>query len=303
MTRPRFVQDFNIDFAQFLKADEPFAFSRFHDGEYALLQGIMHKAKSGWSVDGPTWLQHPLLEALTENQLEHYYVGISPPCDHSEAASWYRNRVKVKKPYVTFATIFQHANYRRLPMLLRAFPEPVLVSCKNGDITVPRNGVRRSWNIDAVVEKLLQVEGRPIFVAAGPCANVIVHRYWQRQDPDKRVTILDIGSILDPTIHGQATRRFHDSTSDEQRHRCDWEDWRPFQELTGKRLEREMRKVANAQVFRRLQDDGFEETIGSKERRKRHYKRAAGSSNPNIRDASRGVGGNRNVRDRDDRKK
>lgn len=301
MTRPRFVQDFNLDFVQVLKADEPFAFARFHDGEYALLQGIQHTAKSGWSSDGPTWLQFPLLEALTEDQLEGYYIGISPPCDHSEAASWYRSKIKLKKPFVTFATLFQHANYKRLPMLLRAYKDPVLVACKNGDITVPQDGIRRGWNVDAVVEKLLKVEGRPVFVAAGPCANVIIHRYWQRQDPGKRVPIIDIGSILDPTIHGKPTRRFHDPNSDELRHRCDWEQWHAFQELSGKRLEREMRKVAASQTFRRLQDSGFEETVGGRERRKRHHRRAEGSTNRNIRDASPGVAGNRNIRDRKDR--
>lgn len=302
--RPRFIQDFQSDFAQIIRADEPFAFSRFHDGEYAICQGVDYDAKSGWSVSGATWLQHPLLEALTEAELEDYYIGISPPCDHSEAASWYRSQVKVPKSRLTFATLFQHANFKKLPQLLRRFPEPVLVSCQNGDIKVPANGVKKGWDIDGAVRQLLRVEGRPIFVAAGPCSNVIIHRYWQRQEKSKRVTIIDIGSALDQDIHGKRTRPYHDPQSPTLRHKCDWEDWRPFQPMTGKRRERALRRSAQNDVFRQLHEDGFKGTTGSKEQKTEIVRRSGpGITSPAVRDREVSNSGSRNVRIRPSRNK
>ena len=301
---PRFIQDFQADFAQVIRADEPFAFARFHDGEYAICQGIDYDAKSGWHVSGPTWLQYPLLEALHEANLDGYYLGISPPCDHSEAASWYRSQVKVPKMRLTFATLFQHANFKKLPQLLKRFENPVLVSCRNGDIKVPANGVAKGWDLDAVVEKLLRVEGRPIFVAAGPCSNVIVHRYWRNQDPKRRVTILDVGSALDQDIHGRTTRPYHESNHPMQRHKCDWEDWRPFQPLTGKRRERAMRREAQTEVFKQLKADGFKGTTGSKDQKTEIVRRPGpGISSPAVRDREVSNSGSRNVRIRPSKKR
>jgi hypothetical protein len=257
---PKFTQDFSTDFAQLLRADEPFALVRFHDGEYRLCEGLLYDARSGWHVDGPTWIQFPLREALACN-VEGYYVGISPPCDVSEAANYYRSRVKVPSDRLTFATIFMHANYKSLPLFLRKYKDPVLVACKNGDIKVPANGMREAWDLDAVVEELMKVEGRPIFVSAGPCADVIIHRYWTRQPAEKRVTIIDTGSALDLDIHGKPTRDFH-SDKAAQRHKCDWNEWHPFQALTPKRLQREAKKSARRRLNRQLAEQGFKSNLG-----------------------------------------
>lgn len=289
--RPRFTQDFAADFAQIVTADEPFALSRFHDGEYALLNGIDYDAKSGWSVDGPSWLQFSLQESLLEDPGEGYYVGISPPCDSSEAAAYYRKELKLPKSRITFATVFQQANYKKVGQLLRRFRNPILVACKNADVMVPENGVRKSWDIDRVVKQLLQPnpgdESRPIFVAAGPCANVIIHRYWKQQDPEKRVTIIDIGSALDESIHGRATRRFHEVDSSERNHVCGWEDWKPYQPLTGERREKAVRRQAHAQVFQQLHENGFKGTTGSKEQNtmiRRPADGVLGSGSGSVRD-------------------
>jgi len=301
--RPRFIQKFQADFAQFVKADEPFAFVRFHDGEYAVIQGISYQARSGWSVDSPTWLQYPLQEALEAN-LDGFYIGISPPCDHSEAAAFYRGQIKCPKQRLTFATIFQHSNFKKTPQLLRHFQNPFVVSCKHGDVTVPQNGVRKGWDIDAVVRKLLKVESRPILVAAGPCANVIIHRYWKTQDPDKRVTIIDIGSALDLDVHGKRTRPYHDPQAKASQHHCDWDTWHAFQPLVGKRRERAMKRAAQNEVFAQLHDAGFKGTTGSKDGKTQIHRRAAkGIRSPAVRDRATTNSGNRNVRIRPSKKK
>lgn len=300
---PRFIQDFGADLGQFIRATEPFAFVRFHDGEYALLQGVPYDAKSGWSVDGPTWIQFPLEEALVESQLDNYYIGISPPCDHSEAAAWYRPRVKLPKWKTTFATIFQGANYKKVHQLTRKYENPFIVACKNADVTVPENGLRKGWDVNAVVEKLLRVEGRTILVSAGPLANIIIHKYWKTQDPLKRTTIIDIGSAIDIDIHGKPTRRFHNPDSPERNHVCDWETWHAHQPMSGRRRERASRRTSQSETFRQLAEAGFTGTTGCKDKATEIHRRPApGIQSASVRDQEVPNSGNKNVRIRPNKK-
>jgi hypothetical protein len=295
---PRFIHDFAADFGQLIKADEPFAFVRFHDGEYALIQGIVYDAKSGWSVDGPSWLQFPLRDALEQDpSLDGYYIGISPPSDCSEAASFYRQKVKLPGWRLTFATMFQAANYKKMAQLLRRYENPYVVACKNGDAIVPENGVRSGWDVDALVAKLLKIEGRPIFVAAGPCANVIIHKYWKQQDPGKRVTIIDVGSAIDKDIHGRSTRPVHDPASPERNRQCQWEEWHPFQPLTGKRRELAAQRTAQREVYANLAASGFQGTSGAKAGGTVTVRKfGEGIQSPSVRDRPVTNSGNKNVR-------
>jgi len=132
---------------------------------------------------------------------------------------------------VTFATLFWHSNYARFKKALdHELAGAALVTCGKGDYKVPANGVAKEWDLDALVDELLEEE-RTILVAAGPCACVIVHEYWKRQDPDKRVSILDVGASLDPKVLGKRTRHYQEASQDGRAlrgHTCDWKTTVPW---------------------------------------------------------------------------
>lgn len=262
---PSFIQDFRKDFDQFLREDlEPFAFVRFHDGEYHVIEGLDYQSRSGWTTDGgPTWIQYPLLDALAYTE-SNYYIGISSPCDHSEAAHSYRRRLagRSENNHLTFSSIFAHANYARFSQVSKRYEDAVVVgSTDRCDFKVPSNGVTSQWDVDGLIEQLQTIEGRPIFVSAGPCSNVIIHHYWTRQPPDRRVTIIDVGAAIDEKIHGKTTRDYHKKGTGVA-HRCEWESWVPFQPLTESRRLAAARKHAFSTRFQQLQDDGFKDRIG-----------------------------------------
>lgn len=257
---PNFTQNFVKDFYEILKADEPFAFSRFHDGEYHLIEGLCYNARSNWEVVGKCWLQEDLREALAEDS-PGYFLGISPPCEFSESAAYYRGTLKIPKHRLTFSTVFSHANHRLVGELGKKWPGAIVVSCKNGDITVPETGPEKPWDVDAVVDQLLAVKDTAILVAAGPCANLIVHRYWKRQDPNKRVTILDVGSAIDPVVHGEVTREYQEKDSISRVHKCEWEKWHYFVPLNQKRRDKDAQRAALRKSYKALESSGAQGSL------------------------------------------
>lgn len=193
------------DFDAILNAQEPIALVRFGDGEASIIAGLAHKAANNeWAVaKGETWLRIPLMRSLL-GAGEGYCVGLPPGCCLRKHIGLHQ-RARVPHDQRTFATIFLHANLARVPELLDRY-NPLVVGPR-GEIQIPEHAVGIGCDLDAIVADLLTVD-RPMVVAAGPLANILIDRYWKRQPPDKRQTILDIGSALD--FHqGRASRYYH----------------------------------------------------------------------------------------------
>lgn len=262
MLKHDFIKDFNF----LLNEKEPFAFVRYHDGEHAILEGIPYRAASKWtSLGDDVWFRDELKETLTAD-LDRFFRGISPPCCTPQAADYYRKHVKDNNGTVTFATLFQFKNFRRMNVLRRKFVNPLIVgSGKSVDIRVPVNGVSKAWDMDAVVDKMIQSK-RPIFVAAGPCANVLIYRYWTRQAKDKRQFVLDVGAAFDLEIHGRETREYHKKSSRMHAHICSWDDWKPFTPVTAKqRIEASERTAVQAK-FKNFDEGKFNANVVKKNR-------------------------------------
>lgn len=216
-----FTQDHQRDFDAVLRAERPFALVRFGDGEASILSHKRYVSADAWrtdTTDGRTWIADDLLAAL-QHVDDGYCVGLPMPCCLA-AFLGAADLCRTPLPRLTFATLFLHANLRRAGELVGKFAGAMIVSSSYGDLRVPSDGVSAPWDIDAVVTQLLGVD-RPILLAAGPCAKVIAHRYWQRQRPEQRQTILDVGSVLD-VVHGYKTRYYHDQASPLRDHRCRW---------------------------------------------------------------------------------
>lgn len=237
-----FTQHFERDFFAILEAQEPFAFVRFGDGEYAILDDLDYKAASGWScVPGACWFKDELAEVLRAS-MPRFCLGLASPCCMGRAAAYLRSRTLAETRQLTFSTLFSMRNFRRVPRLVAKFRGAALVGCKNADFEIPAGGVTKKWDVDDLVDKLLEVD-RPILVAGGPCANIIIYRYWQRAEPAKRQTILDVGAAWDKQIHGEVQRYYNVQNSPLLYHECSWTSWESFSMPTKRRRKRAKRKA------------------------------------------------------------
>lgn len=219
-----FTGHFENDYAAIQRAvteRRPFALSRFCDGEWAVLNGKFYKAASGWVYRGDSWLTGALLESLSEDCGGGYCVGTSPACCHPKCVGYYSKMMRAPAECRTFGTVLFHGNFGRAKAFFSAI-DAFLVGCTDKcDLKVPQNSVRDMFDVDAVVQRLLEVD-KPILVAAGPAAGIIIHRYWRwsRINPEKRQPIVDIGAILDEKIHGRRTRNYQEPDSGLRQHYC-----------------------------------------------------------------------------------
>lgn len=230
-----FQQDLDA-ILQALDAKAVFALSRFADGERAVLEGTPIKGADGWQVPGMTALRPALMDALLYAE-PSYYVGISCPCCSVSDREFYRTKVNVPDPHLTYSNVFANANNQRWLEWCHG-KECLLVSSSElsePPFRVPQgtesNGVI-DWfatgGIDKLVDDLLRCQGdSPIFVAAGPAASVIVHRYWARGRRDR--PIINVGSSLDTLIHGRMTRGYHLPGHPNRSKVCVWNLDRPVE--------------------------------------------------------------------------
>jgi hypothetical protein len=219
---PSFPHDMRSDLETVIKAiekTEPFALVRFGDGEGSMLRLPPADKERQKYVKGQyeTWdvreitpkFRSDLLKSLEED-IEGYCIGIN--CTRCDLLGHHYclEHMKIAEDQMTFAEIFGWANYDRAAEAFLSIRNngSCLVTCgPEADHEVPHDiCVRSDWDEDEVVAKLLK-ENRPILVAAGPGACTIIHKYWKRQEPAKRVPIVDIGAVLDPVIHdGEISR-------------------------------------------------------------------------------------------------
>lgn len=215
--RMRFTQDFRRDFEEFDFRGEPFAFVRFGDGERSICEGRPVVTQDAWSFEGgATRFGQRLREALTSD-LPGYYIGISDGCCDRASKEWCLRQVRVPLSRLTFANIFVNANYHRFRSL--DLGGMAVVSSGAGDFIVPEDCVNGDFDLDNLVDQLLDVD-RPILVAAGPASCVIVHEYWRRtNDPQP---IVDVGSAIDEMTKGRKTRPYQHPGSRFAELVCQW---------------------------------------------------------------------------------
>jgi hypothetical protein len=232
----QFTQNFRSDldllFAE-LDSGRHLAFTKFADGERLILDRIQHSLRKPfeqWDAGDESAFRQRLQDALEAN-LDRYYIGVSCSCcgdasgykhgvsDHD----WYLQHIRMPLSRVTISNLFVNGNYDRYidHMSGRHFR---LVSSAEGmaaDFRVPRNAVNTDWDLDGLVDRLCNEDSElPIAVAAGPAGCIIVHEFWKRSSRQR--TIIDIGSTLDPIIHGQQTRGYHQLDHPNRKKMCEW---------------------------------------------------------------------------------
>jgi hypothetical protein len=227
-----FTQDHGRDLDALLGMTDPIALVRFGDGEIALIDGNVHKSADAWRTTGPSWIRGDLVTSL-RHAADGWCIGLPTPCCLRSGIRIHP-AVRVPAPQRTFATLFLHSNLHRIHDVLERFSSAIIVGSWFGDVRIPEDGVSKSWDIDACVDEIIRAD-RDVLLAAGPCANVIAMKYWERVPAEARHFVLDVGSALD-VHHGKLTRHFHDTMLD---HRCVWSTVRDAPGRPAGRVERQ----------------------------------------------------------------
>jgi len=233
-------QDFSNDFdliVDLVQSCRPFTFLRFADGEYAWMKSIPCHGIDGWqSPSHPTILGEDLTKAIQQKD-SRYIIGI--PCDCCDASgngavkSQMLKMLKVTRRQVTFSNLFVNGNFCRFNDLLKAisgrnvivvtsavtkpttrefgFGNALLLPC-------PKDCSEWNTNKDQILFTLKQyisrVSGSVVLLAAGPMSEPIAVELTSFNPTNQYI---DVGSSIDPLVHGRTTRPYQAQGSDQQR--------------------------------------------------------------------------------------
>ena len=217
-----FTHDFSGDLSKIYTKGEPYALIRFGDGERAFCTKkplkVTDNGQPMWSYDGTdTMTSRRVRRAITAN-IPGLYLGISCPCCDKKAYEWYMHTVTCPPTRLTYANIFVNANYAKFRTL--DLKDTVLVSCKNGDFTIPEDCLNPiEWDYQPLLKELLKVD-KTILISMGPMKCGLIYDYWL-QATNKQI-ILDVGSAMDWRIHGRPTRSYHTPGTTCSQRTCVW---------------------------------------------------------------------------------
>ena len=182
-----------------------FSFSKYADGEYAILRGKTITNCDNWTFNSVEhdYVRQQLFESFSFKDKD-YYVGISCPCcqpmPHIE---WMRS---VAQENMTWANLFVNSNH---PFYVEKF----IPEYSNHDVVLFSRFDSKLENLPFKVEKHIPIsrtafvdnfdliESFPIeeykdklfLFCAGPLGNMLAAKFWQKNILN---TYLDIGSTL-----------------------------------------------------------------------------------------------------------
>jgi len=193
---------------------EPFAFSKYADGEYLVLRNMHLTNCDGWTFVPSLHNKERdyLLQSFRYNHSD-YYVGISCPCcQPKDAVNWMRNNVGSSN--VTWANLFVNVNYQTfkelfIPTFDQWNKDVILVANSKMDIeSLPFKvtdfmpiEIGHWLNpfleniIEQLSEKATETDGQLFLFSGGPLGNILSH---QLHLLNPKNFYLDIGSTINP---------------------------------------------------------------------------------------------------------
>lgn len=226
-----------------LKSGEPFAFSRFSDGEMIVLQNKHLKlADDKTTVDGEKAgigydkadhkefdpkrhkLFHRQLTDAYKHHQKNYFVGLSCPCCvGKEDNEWMKELRGGDDEHLTWSNLFVNSNY---PLFLNHFvpllkDKKVVVVCNESadlsglpfkvekDFRIGSNAmINDQWLLSELplwAEYPTQEGGWVFLYAAASLSNLLIHRMFEH-DPSN--THIDIGTTLNPHMKLPIARNY-----------------------------------------------------------------------------------------------
>ena len=225
-------RDFHKEFFWFLdkiKNNQPFALSRFGDGELIIMDNKpidLRNAKNGEFRYDPNisdyyHVRSKLISSFVSRNNE-YYVGIACPCCVGQEKYLYMKRKsKQDEEHLTWANIFVNSNYQKfLDYFIPEMSNHNIILVVNNKANVkklPFNVEKvyyvgtDAWYLDYdVIEKIRNdynnSKNKVFLFAAGPLANILVYELWFYMNKDN--IYLDIGSTLDTHMGMKPTRGY-----------------------------------------------------------------------------------------------
>lgn len=208
-----FQEDFFMLF-NLLEKNVKFSFSKYADGEYAILIDKYITNCDNWTFNpiiDETYYKE-LLNSFQFNE-DGYYVGISCPCCvPMEDVLWMRQNVGVDKNHLTWANIFVNGNYNNFKKYF--IPEfsnhdIILIANRNATIEnlpfkieefIPIDKTAWKDNFNLVEELPKKEYNNKLFLfCAGPLGNMLAAKMWKY---NKNNIYIDIGSTLNPWLVG-----------------------------------------------------------------------------------------------------
>lgn len=214
MCMKTFEDDF-FYFYEMLKKDEHFSFSKYADGEYAILINRKITNCDHWTYNPETdqVYREELLDSFKYNE-KGYYVGISCPCCvPMEDVLWMRNNVGVFADHLTWANIWVNGNYRKfINFFIPEFRNHkiIMIATEKGNPNnlpfkveqyIPITGTAWKDNFNLVKELSENNNNKDVLYlfCAGPLGNMLAAKMWKY---NKENTYIDIGSTLNPWLVG-----------------------------------------------------------------------------------------------------
>ena len=212
--------------------NEPFALSRWGDGEYRLLNGdylirsdsILHQ-KRVWTFTPSQENQKQAAKKITDclsYEAEDLYWGITcPECSVCNVSGWTHYDMYENKDNLTFASLFVNANHerfqQRLPEVLKN-KNVYFVGHREGNINNLPFSIKNHFKVGTnawlhdmdILDEIMEIyenEVNAIFLfACGPLSNYLITNLWRKNQNN---VLLDIGSSYDLELYGNWTRSFH----------------------------------------------------------------------------------------------
>jgi hypothetical protein len=228
-----------LDVCRKLEDREPFALTRFGEGEIAVLQGqwFDDSEYNNDPQDPSCSAPNEWLRAAFRYKHPSYFVGI--PCPHCAPRdfAWTVKESRQDVEQLTFASLFINSNYsffmNNVVPLFNKY-EIILVCNRTADITgLPFNVSkdfrigRNAWRDDpAIIHELKtyldnRSPARLLFLfAAGPLSNIAIHELYRHSPLN---TYLNIGSTLDSYFYGKTrVMRGYLTGDNDLQESCDW---------------------------------------------------------------------------------
>lgn len=215
-----------------LKSKQPFAFSKFADGEWFMMRGLaVNNNEFAYTTDD-TFYREQLINSFKFKDAG-YYIGISCPCCQGQEHNKMLDFSGQDDAHLTFANIFVNANYD-------FYRNNFIEEYKNWEIHLVANKNAKIENLPFKVEKFYPVEntawkhnydlieeinhqelkGKLFLFACGPFGNMLAHQLWEN---NKNNTYLDIGSTLNPWLQSEGFKRdYYDAGTTYKNRVCVW---------------------------------------------------------------------------------
>ena len=204
---------------------EPFAFSKYADGELKILKGKnIDNGEFAYSSDDSRSKEYrdKLLESFSFNH-DKYYIGIGCPCCMGEVDSqWMRTNSKQDEEHITWANVFVNSNYPLfIEHMLPEFSNHKMVFVCNEkakldklpfkvvkDFRVGHNAIINDYKLVEEMKEWIakeKIENHVFIFSASSVSNYLAHQLFEFNDKN---TYIDIGTTINSFIGMDVNRGY-----------------------------------------------------------------------------------------------